>query len=79
MRELYQTCMDSQTIEERSLTELEELLGRLGGWPVVEGDSWVGEDQENYWHQLSVTAARQGFDTESIITAGMDRIQPFYS
>ena len=36
MRDYYQTCMDTETIEERSLADLQEILARLGGWPVVE-------------------------------------------
>ena len=73
VRELYQSCMDRQTREERSLTDLAELLSRLGGWPVVEGDNWERGGEQNYWHWLSVRAAREGFDTESIIKIGPEK------
>ena len=63
--------MDTETIEERSLTDLQEILSRLGGWPVVEGDGWEGEGGEGFlWHELSIKAAQEGFDTSRIISIG---------
>ena len=69
MRDYYQTCMDTETIEERSLTDLQQILSRLGGWPVVEGEGWKGEESFLWW-ELSVRAAREGFDTSKIISIG---------
>ena len=36
VRRLYTTCMDTEAIEERSVTDLQDILARLGGWPVVQ-------------------------------------------
>ena len=69
MRDYYQTCMDTESIEERSITDLQEILKRLGGWPVVEGDDWQGEEGF-LWHELSIKAAQEGFDTSRIISIG---------
>ena len=69
MRDYYQTCMDTETIEERSITDLQEILKRLGGWPVVEGEDWGGEEGF-LWHELSIRAAGEGFDTSRIISIG---------
>ena len=69
MRDYYQTCMDTETIEERSLADLQEILSRLDGWPVVEGDDWEGEEGF-LWHELSIRAAQEGFGTSSIIRIG---------
>ena len=60
--------MDTETIEKRSLTDLQQILGRLGGWPVVEGEDWQGEGF--LWHELSISAAEEGFDTSRIISIG---------
>ena len=61
--------MDTESIEERSITDLQEILKRLGGWPVVEGDDWQGEEGF-LWHELSIKAAQEGFDTSRIISIG---------
>ena len=61
--------MDTETIEERSIMDLQEILKRLGGWPVVEGDDWQGEEGF-LWHELSIRAAQEGFDTSRIISIG---------
>ena len=66
MRDYYRICMDTETIEERSLADLQEILTRLGGWAVVEGEDWEGEEGF-LWHELSVRAAQEGFDTSRIL------------
>ena len=43
VRNAYAACMDTERIEESSVADLKEMLARLGGWPVLEGDSWEGE------------------------------------
>ena len=73
MRDYYQTCMDTETIEERSLADLQEILRRLGGWPVVEGDDWRGEEGF-LWHELSIRAAEEGFGTSSLISVGQSLV-----
>ena len=69
MRELYKTCMDTETLKEQGLTELQEILGRLGGWPVVQGERWKGE--KNFtWYELSSKAAGEGSTAGDIINIG---------
>ena len=41
VRRLYRSCMDTERIEKESVGKLVELVDRLGGWPVVEGDQWT--------------------------------------
>lgn len=66
---LYQTCMDTETVEERSLVELQEIISReLGGWPVVEGEQWVGDVS---WTELSVRAAQTGLEADTILSCGI--------
>ena len=71
--------MGTETTEERSLPDLQEILSRLGGWPVVEGDGWErdegerdeGEGEGVPWYELSIRAAKEGFDTDKILSVGM--------
>ena len=60
--------MDKDYIEKNSVTHLKEIISRLGGWPVVEGDNWSGDNFT--WWQLSMKAAVEGFDTNQIIGIG---------
>jgi len=71
VRNFYQTCMDTDNIEKNSVNDLRELVGKLGGWPVLEGDKWTGENFK--WHELSVKAGNEGFSTNQMIKI---RIKP---
>ena len=63
--------MDTETLKRQGLTELQEIIGRLGGWPVVEGEEWKGE--ENFkWYELSSKAAGEGHSVGDIINIGKD-------
>ena len=73
MRDYYRICMDTETIEERSLADLQEILTRLGGWAVVEGEDWEGEE-DFLWQELSVRAAQEGFGTSSFISVGQSLV-----
>lgn len=37
---LYQSCMNADILEQRQLEPLHELLRSLGGWPVLQQESW---------------------------------------
>ena len=47
---LYRSCMNTEIIEDRGEKPLLELLDELGGWPVLMGDSWSGDDFD--WVEL---------------------------
>ncbi len=51
-RNLYHSCMDTDTIEEIGLDPLVEKLRAMGGWPVVEGDDW--KEDEFDWLVLNL-------------------------
>ena len=47
-KNLYKSCMAQDEIEEAGLKPMENLLQELGGWPVLEGDKWDGEQFQWY-------------------------------
>ena len=58
--------MNVERTEEKSLEFLKEMISNIGGWPVVEGDRWSGDNFT--WWKISIVAANMGFDFNSIIT-----------
>jgi len=69
VRNLYKTCMDKETIEKNSVNDLKEIIGKLGGWPVLEGENWSGENFK--WHELSVKASDEGLSSDRMISIGI--------
>ena len=51
--------MDTKTLKQQGLTELQEMIARLGGWPVVQGEGWRGGKNFKWW-ELSSKAAGEG-------------------
>ena len=69
VRNLYKSCMDEEHIESSSLSEAKDILTQLGGWPVLLGDTWAG--QQNFtWHHLVEKANGLGLSSDKIINAG---------
>ena len=66
VRNYFQACMDTKSIEEKSVGQLKALLDDIGGWPVLLGEKWQGENFQ--WHQLSVKASDKGFSSDRMIT-----------
>ena len=44
----YKSCMDEEKQNERSVKPLMDILGKIGGMPVLKGNAWDGE-QFNIW------------------------------
>ena len=66
VRNYFQACMDTKSIEEKGVGQLKALLDDIGGWPVLLGEKWQGENFQ--WHQLSVKASDKGFSSDRMIT-----------
>ena len=66
VRNLYSSCMDQDTIEKMAKDSLLKFVEELGGWPVLLGDSWNGENFD--WQKLSVAAYRKGMLINPIIS-----------
>merc|ERR1719350_1103464 len=48
---------------------MKALLGDIGGWPVLMGDKWQGENFK--WHELSMKASDKGFSSDRVISIGI--------
>ena len=57
--------MDRQTLKQQGLKEMQEMITRLGGWPVVQGEGWRGGKNFKWW-ELSSKAAREGSTSDMI-------------
>eukprot|EP00092_Neocalanus_flemingeri_P028315 GFUD01030752.1.p1 GENE.GFUD01030752.1~~GFUD01030752.1.p1 ORF type:complete len:774 (+),score=182.51 GFUD01030752.1:202-2523(+) len=67
VRNMYRSCMDTDSIEKNSVNDLKENVGKqLGGWPVLEGEKWTGENFK--WHELTIKASNEGLDTDQMIS-----------
>ena len=66
VRNYYKACMNTEAIEEKSLVHFETMLEDIGGWPVLMGDAWKGDDFK--WHELSIKASDHGFSSDRMIS-----------
>ena len=57
--------MDTQTLKQQGLKEMQEMITRLGGWPVVQGEGWSGGKNFKWW-ELSSKAAGEGSTIDMI-------------
>lgn len=64
-RDTYKACMDTDNIEKIGLQPMKDMLKKLGGWPVLEGDSW---DEENFsWIDTVYKFRENGYSTDYLI------------
>ncbi|XP_052903558.1 neprilysin-4 [Anopheles moucheti] len=62
-RHLFVSCMNYELIKQRGLEPLHALLHGLGGWPVLEPDTW----DENNFDWLNLTAALRRYNNDVLI------------
>ena len=65
LRKLYSSCMDEKLIEEFGREKILEKIHDLGGWPLLQGKEWVGENF--VWQKLKEKAKRMGFTNNDLI------------
>ena len=64
-RNTYKACMGTDNIEKIGLQPMKDMLKKLGGWPVLEGDSW---DEENFsWIDTVYKFRENGYSTDYLI------------
>jgi len=65
VKSLYQSCMNQGMIEQRGLTTLKNILKKLGGWPLLEGENW---DQEGFrWFNMVYKFREVGFSVDYLV------------
>ena len=65
VKSLYQSCMNQEKIEERGLATLKNILKKLGGWPLLEGENW---NQEGFrWFNLVYNFREVGFSVDYMV------------
>ena len=52
IRSMYKSCMNEDLIKKRGTYPLKEKLKQLGGWPVLEGDQWNGNNSYKWYDQV---------------------------
>ncbi|KAJ8668512.1 hypothetical protein QAD02_010175 [Eretmocerus hayati] len=62
---LYDACMNKSLIEEQGLDPLHRILKDLGGWPLLEGDTW-NEDEFN-WKESVYKFRKMGYSVDYFI------------
>ncbi|XP_053660923.1 neprilysin-4 [Anopheles marshallii] len=62
-RHLFVSCMNYELIKQRGLEPLHTLLRGLGGWPVLEPDTW----DETSFDWLNLTAALRRYNNDVLI------------
>lgn len=65
-RDFHLACLNETIIEERGLSPLIDILDELGGWPVLEGDTWI-EDAFN-WTETLKKFRHIGLNTQVIFS-----------
>ena len=72
VRNYFQACMDTESIEEKSVEHLKALLDDIGGWPVLLGEKWQAKaGASTNWHELSMKASDKGFSSDRMISIGI--------
>uniref|UniRef100_A0A146LYT5 Neprilysin-2 n=1 Tax=Lygus hesperus TaxID=30085 RepID=A0A146LYT5_LYGHE len=64
-KNMYKLCMNESHIEEVGAEPVKQLLKKMGGWPVIEGDSW---DMGSFsWLNTVYNYRKEGFSVDYLI------------
>ncbi|XP_024943266.1 neprilysin-2 isoform X2 [Cephus cinctus] len=64
-KNLYKACMNKTAIESLGLDPLKKILQKLGGWPVLDGDSWKDGDFD--WKKSVYVFRKMGYSVDYFI------------
>ncbi|XP_071750152.1 neprilysin-2-like isoform X2 [Lepeophtheirus salmonis] len=64
MKTFYKTCIDENKIEELGVTPMKDILKQMGGWPVIECDSWSIPRQTYRWYNETLKLRKLGFSAK---------------
>ncbi|KAF5280980.1 hypothetical protein FQR65_LT14904 [Abscondita terminalis] len=62
LKKIYKTCMNKTAIEQDGLVTIKSILKDLGGWPVLEGDSWNSGSFD--WRQSVYKFRKTGYSVD---------------
>ncbi|KAK2705540.1 neprilysin-2-like [Artemia franciscana] len=65
VKNLYKSCMNKNLIEERGLEPMKAIIKELGGWPVLEGDSW--DESSFVWYESVYQYRKVGYSVDYFI------------
>ena len=65
-RDHYKACINEERLEELGVKPMQQKLKELGGWPVIEGDSWAFESNFSAW-EWTHKAFGEGFEKDHLI------------
>lgn len=65
-KRLNKACLNKTIIEDRGIKPLADILESYGGWPVVKGDLWTGENFN--WLDMIKRFRQAGLDTSIIFS-----------
>ncbi|GJQ69914.1 Nep2 [Trypoxylus dichotomus] len=71
-KKLYKACMNKTKIEKIGLSNINEIIGNFGGWPVLEGENWKEGDFD--WRQAVYKFRKAGYSVDYLIdfSVGID-------
>lgn len=70
-KQFFSSCLNQSSVEDRGLKPLTDILNELGGWPVLEGDSWSGNGFN--WVETLKRLRGIGLETDMIFSLYVDR------
>ncbi|KAG0730216.1 Neprilysin-2 [Chionoecetes opilio] len=71
VKNLYKSCMDTDNINLKGLTPLTDILDVMGGWPVLEGDTW--DPSAFDWTQNVYINRQLGYSLDYIFDFSIDQ------
>lgn len=69
-KNLYKSCMEKEAIENIGLDPIKQILKKLGGWPVLEGDSWKNfsaNGQPYIWYEQVYKLRTMGYSNDFLV------------
>ena len=66
-KSLYQSCMDTSTIEARGVQPLLSVLRAMGGWPLLDGESWDKNNPQFKWYELVWRFRELGYSVDYLL------------
>jgi len=70
VRNFYKSCMNESLINNTGKKDLMKIVNELGGWPVLQGKKWSGENFA--WQKQEEVASRLGLDTGKLLNFGIE-------